>query len=274
MENTKRKEIKNTVKKGNSRKYMSSRQIKKQIAALGIATGIGIASIGMPVIEYISGNIKEANGIKDAIKTAASTQKYMENRARNPIMQAVTDQEELMKIESLSNAIQDYKKLQYNKDRTLEEEKRYLEACEEILNSKNLVIDMYTDSIKAKVAKAYNITNEVEINKIVVENPIHYSTGGKEEAQIIRLSENQERLEIDSDLRNAVRQARILKDVNEFDLDRNIKDLPIRDIIYTFEEAQKFSSEYIVSVNEKGKLISEHVKDEKDKNIGREDEER
>ena len=248
---------------------------QRRMCSLGLAFGIGLAAMSMPLITHIARDVNNTNSTKQAIEMAVSTDDYLQSIKSNVALQLAISAENITKIEDLKVAINDYKELKYKQGRTYGEEQRYMEACRTICESKTLVINLYTDTIKAKVAEAYGITDPAEIAKIKIQDPIHCSsTDGPEHNPNISMPDGTYIVKdylfnpnkgMDSTLAENIIKARALLDERGFSENAQIKDLPVDDIIQTFEEAKKFEKNYKISLDKDGNLRT--VKLEQTKSI-------
>lgn len=239
------------------------KELKIRVGAIGLAVGIGIGGIGVPLISNMANNARNARDSKQAIELAASTDAYLRNIKADPVLQAVISQEQVIGIEELSSAITTYKQLKHKPSRTYSEEQQFMEASRIICESKRLVIDTYTNTIKGKVAEAYGITDPEEIAKIEISDYIHASSSEVEHNPKIVMPDGtvigKDRFlsfgtEMNSTLANNIISARALLDANGFSENLRVEDLPVDDIIRTFEKAKKFNEEYKVLRNTKGDL--------------------
>lgn len=243
--------------------YQKMRRIKNaktKIAAIGLAAGIGLGTISNSIISNLANNANYIEDTRDAIKMAASTEEYLNRIEENQMLQEVIGQEHVLQIEELSSAINTYKELRYKTDRTFKEEKEYIEACGAISESRELVMNLYTNEIRAKVAEVYGITDEIEIAKIEVKDYIvDTNQGPKHNPQIILpdgtiIKESNfwnNTKGMDRELAEHVIRARSLGEAGMFSENKKIEDLPLDDIINTFEMAKEFAG-YTVEKNSKG----------------------
>lgn len=246
---------------------------KRKMASIGLAFGLG--AVTTPVISAIARNVNEAYNTKQAVEMAASTDKYIESIMNNEISQITFDEEDIVKIESLQLAINDYKELKYKQNKTYNEEQKYMDACKTICQSKELVINVYTDTIKSKVAEIYGITDRDEIDKIEITDPVELSTtdgANPHNPQIVmpdgtcivkRQIFNPDK-EMDSTLEKNIIKARALIDERDFSEYDEIKDLPIDNIIDTFEEAKKFEKNYKLTLDKNGNIKTEKIEQSKE----------
>lgn len=250
------------------------RKWKIRIVSLGIVAGIGVGAIATPIIGNMVDNAKNANDTKQAIEMALSTDNYLKNIKSDLTLQKVISAEQAIAIEDLSSAITTYKQLQHKTDKTYNEEIAYMEACKKISESRDLVIDTYTDTIRGKVAKAYGITDAEKIEEIEIGDYIHNSSDGPEHGPRIVLPDGRvitkeyflnPNLEMDSTLAKNVIRARALRDASGFSENMKIENLPIDEIIKTFEEAKEFDENYTVECKKNGDIQA--VKIEKDKEV-------
>lgn len=235
-----------------------------KVVAISLAAGLGIGSIATPLITELANSANQSKNTKEAVTMAASTDRYLKSLKENQILQAVISQEETLALEELSSAISTYKKLESKKDKTFGEERRYMEACKKICESKNLIVDTYTDTIKGKVAEAYRITDPEEIEKIEITDLVHGTSTSVSDhnpkivmpdGTIIEknslLNKNQS---MNSILAENIVKARSLQDAPAFSENVRVEDLPIDAIIETFEKAKDFEEKYTISCKDNGDL--------------------
>ena len=168
-----------------------------------------------------------------------------------------------------------YKVLKYRQNKTFDEEQRYIETCKIISESKDIVINAYTDTIKAKVAEAYGITEKEEIDKIEISDFIELATvdgANPHNPQIVmpdgtRIVKDQlfnQDQSMDKTLEKNIIKARALIDEQDFSEYDKIKDLPVDNIIDTFEEAKKFEKNYKLTLDKNGNIKTERIKQAKE----------
>ncbi len=150
----------------------------------------------------------------------------------------------------------------------------YLNACNIIADSRQLVIDNYHDVIRKKIAEAYGINDPVEIRQIsayyeedfsgnvlgrMVE--IHLPGGQVDKYNMGMLTDGK----VDSKLVEQIKNADELvgkgvpKDGNQKETQRALDG-----IIDNYEESMKFYSNYKVQRTENGKLKVDEVKQSKE----------
>ena len=84
------------------------------------------------------------------------------------MMSQVVSVEDFDRLEQFTNAITTYNTLKNKADKTFNEQEAYLEACNVIGNSKQLVTDNYNGIIKKKIAEAYGIKDPLQVSQIGV----------------------------------------------------------------------------------------------------------
>lgn len=251
------------------------RNLKTKIAALGLVAGIGIGAISNSVITNLASNVNNAKSTKEAIEMAASTDTYLKRIQENPMLQEVIEQETLAKIDELSSAITTYKDLKYKQNKSFKEEKEYIEACGVISEARLMVMHLYTDAIKAKVASAYGIIDKEDIKQIEVKDYVQDTNNGTKHSPQIILPDgtiieknhfgNKNR-GMDNNLAQHVINARSLIEAGIFSENKRIKDLPLDEIIDAFEEAKEFE-ECTITTDKKGNIETtqiEHVQTNND----------
>lgn len=253
-----RRKIKNEPKK-----------VNKRFAAFLLSAGIGIGTIagvgGTCLISNMAKNANHAESTREAIEIANTTSKYMENIRNNATMQDIITAENMSRLDNLSKAVTTYKQLQYKQGRSLQEEQNYIDACKTICESKDLVIDNYTNVIRAKVAKAYGIKEPEEIASIEIKD--YLDIGEKQEIThnlMIKLpngttiNNNGNFLNttntMDKKLAEAVIEATSLLNARFSFENQKLEDLPIDRIIQTFEDGMKFESDYNLIAKADGSL--------------------
>lgn len=267
-----------------SQRQRAAQKAKIRFTAIAAATLIGIGAAAPTAIQKLANQMNYEKDTQTAIEMVASNNEFFADIEEKIIMQTEEGQEQINQLKALSDAIVQYKELNRKDNRTVEEEQRYIEVCKTICDSKDLVIDTYSDIIKSKAAEAYGITDAEEIKNMKVQDYIETSEmrhlpqitlpdGNVIGTKTIFLSPSKDTL--DKTISSAIIEARHLRDVNSEYQNREIKDLPVDDIIKTFEGAKSFEEKYKFSVNEKGQLVAEEI--EKSQEVvdqSREDEER
>lgn len=267
-----------------SQRQRAANKARVRIAALGAATLIGVGAIAPTAIQKLANQINYEKDTQTAIEMVASNNEFFADIEEKIIMQTKEGQEQIDQLKALSDAVVQYKELDHKEHRTVEEEQRYIEACKTICDSKDLVIDTYSDIIKSKAAEAYGITGAEEIRNMEVKDYIEtsdmahlpqitFSDGTMIGTKTTFLSSPKNTM--DKTISSAIIEARHLRDVNSEYQNREIKDLPVDDIIKTFEGAKSFEEKYKFSVNEKGQLVAEEIEQSQEvATPSRDDEER
>ena len=267
-----------------SQRQRAAQKAKIRFTAIAAATLIGIGAAAPTAIQKLANQMNYEKDTQTAIEMVASNNEFFADIEEKIIMQTEEGQEQINQLKALSDAVVQYKELNRKDNRTVEEEQLYIEVCKTICDSKDLVIDTYSDIIKSKAAEAYGITDAEEIKNMKVQDYIETSEmrhlpqitlpdGNVIGTKTIFLSPSKDTL--DKTISSAIIEARHLRDVNSEYQNREIKDLPVDDIIKTFEGAKSFEEKYKFSVNEKGQLVAEEI--EKSQEVveqSREDEER
>lgn len=267
-----------------SQRQRAANKARVRIAALGAATLIGVGAIAPTAIQKLANQINYEKDTQTAIEMVASNNEFFADIEEKIIMQTKEGQEQIDQLKALSDAVVQYKELDHKEHRTVEEDQRYIEACKTICDSKDLVIDTYSDIIKSKAAEAYGITGAEEIRNMEVKDYIEtsdmahlpqitFSDGTMIGTKTTFLSSPKNTM--DKTISSAIIEARHLRDVNSEYQNREIKDLPVDDIIKTFEGAKSFEEKYKFSVNEKGQLVAEEIEQSQEvATPSRDDEER
>ncbi|MGN1326736.1 MAG: hypothetical protein ACI4VQ_01450 [Clostridia bacterium] len=253
----------------------AAKKAKTRFAAFLLTAGIGLGAVSTNIIGYMADKANHSQSTKEAITMAKSTRDYLDTLKGNPIMQDVITAENISKIEKFSSAVSTYKQLQYKQDKSLQEEQAYIDACRTICESKELVIDTYTNIIKGKVAKAYGITDPEEIENIEVRD--YVDIGEKQDIThnlMVKLPNGttinsngnlfSSTNTMDKKLADAIIEARALLNERYSFENESLENLPMDRIISTFEEAKQFETGYKLSVKANGNL--ETVKIEQTKN--------
>lgn len=273
------------------KRYSSSRRELearlKRVAAGTIAAAMVFGGVATTAIPKIVRDIQKS-GTKEAIEMAGD---YFEKISEiEQIMETHREggEEQAEELEQLSQAAIDYQKLRYVSNRTLQQEKRYVEACEIISNSKDLVIDTYEAIIIEKVAEAYGIEDPEEIKAMEIHDYIHevgehgptvIMPDGNRIAEKYFLSFSSKET-LNNELGNVIIDARQLRDVpakiNDDGTYMNMKEIEDSNdkIVKTYMNAMKFHEKYKVYVNEKGQLVAEEIEEQEVSTPTREDEER
>lgn len=287
-----KRQLRNSPSSTENRQYTGNRsqrqravqKAKIRFTAIAAATLIGIGAAAPTAIQKLANQMNYEKDTQTAIEMVASNNEFFADIEEKIIMQTEEGQEQINQLKALSDAVVQYKELNSKDNRTVEEEQQYIEACKTICDSKDLVIDTYSDIIKSKAAEAYGITDAEEIKNIKVQDYIETSEmrhlpqitlpdGNVIGTKTMFLSPSKDTL--DKTISSAIIEARHLRDVNSEYQNREIKDLPVDDIIKTFEGAKSFEEKYKFSVNEKGQLVAEEI--EKSQEVvspSRDDEER
>ena len=269
MENTNKRELRNLPNNEKNRRYVISEERFKEfknhqakllsrVAAIFLATGL----TAQPVIEKITQITGNSRNTEDAIRIAASFENYKRELDNNPIMQAVVSLEEKIEIEKLEAAIEDYKKLEYKKNRTFEEEERYLEASKIIASSSNMVVEFYTDALRSKIAETKKIKKEEDIQEIEIKDYIHInSLDGPQHTRIIQIP-NEGKVKITgNELKERITEAREGLDDEKFNSYSELDRKTIKSIIRRWREALDFIENYKIIETKRGKLKAVKVVD-------------
>lgn len=245
------------------------KRVNLRLASLALATGIGIGLASPTVISTLANKYNSAKDSKQAIEIANEYDDFIASIEQHS---QITSQEDLEALQQLEDAIQRYTDLKYKKDRTFNEEQEFLNACRIICESKHLVIDTYTDSIKNKVAEAYGITDPVLIRLIKVKDEVHFDKGNGKvyhnrtidtwgHGTIVVNANSDIETEMPKELAENVTNARALLDV-DYDPDKmTTADLPVDEIIDTFQEAINFN-DYKIVRDADGNLSMELIEQE------------
>lgn len=244
-----------------SRKQINraTQRFKTRIAAGGLAAGIAIGAATTTFISKFANDMNKTAKTEEAIVLALEANEYQNRLKENPMLQQVVEQEGIIKIEDLSSAITTYKELQYKSDRTFSEEKQYIMACETIVNSKEIVENLYRETIKAKVATAYRITDPEQIAKIEINDYIKYTSPSTvqhnpeivlPDGTVIGTSRSlfSEAKIMDTALAKQICQVSAISKVSG-NQDTNMYIEQVETVIETLEELMNFDKNYKVSLN-------------------------
>lgn len=245
-----------------------------RFAAVVLSAGIGIGAVSSNIIGYMANQANHYKSTKEAIEMTNSTKNYISSIEGNSIMQDAITAENISKIKNFSSAVSTYKQLQYKQDKSLQEEQAYIDACRTICEEKDLVVDMYTNIIKGKVAKAYGIKDPEEVESIEIRD---YVDIGEEQnithSLMIKLPNGTvinsdgnfftSTNTMDKTLADAIIEARALLNVRYSFENKSLEDLPMVRIINIFENAKEFEEGYKLSVKANGNLATVKVKPEK-----------
>lgn len=262
------------------RRVYKSKQLDKKIDLIKkigiglVSASIAAGAIGHTIISGMVADAKNAKDAKEAIILAAESDEYLKSLRENPIMNQVVEQADIEELEKLNDAITTYKSLNGKQDMSFNENGEYLNACNIIADSRQLVIDNYHDVIRKKIAEAYGINDPVEIRQIsayyeedfsgnvlgrMVE--IHLPGGQVDKYNMGMLTDGK----VDSKLVEQIKNADELvgkgvpKDGNQKETQRALDG-----IIDNYEESMKFYSNYKVQRTENGKLKVDEVKQSKE----------
>ncbi len=237
----------NTSKKGQH--CRGSREDRKRAQRL-IAGAIAVAA----AVGVVTKMARDANQTEHDCKQAiVMADEHRRSLAEYPLMQQESYDDDLEQVDMLNEAITIYSELK-DKDRSIDEEQKYLEASRTICESKDLVIDLYTDTIKSKVAKAYGITDPERIEKIKVRDFINSDGEHSPNIKVGTLEEiSSGKAKVGNKLGKFIIDARHLRDVDYLP-EMQPNELPVDEIISTYSRAMKFGLNYDVLKNQEGKL--------------------
>ena len=256
------------------RRTYKSKQLQKRIAlykkiGLGAATiSLAAGIIGGPIISNMAKNIRNANDTKAAIQMAADSEEYLANLQQNPMMSQVISVEDFDRLEQFTNAITTYNTLKNKADKTFNEQEAYLEACNVIGNSKQLVTDNYNGIIKKKIAEAYGIKDPLQVSQIGV---YYYEEVQGQELYLITevdLPDGRKIINANATLPDNKIDRKLIKQIekaNELDAyhfskDGKIPTETLDKIIENFEDAKAFDSNYrLVAEKDGGKIKMQEI---------------
>ena len=228
-------------------------------ATIGLAAGI----VGGPIISNMAKGMKNVNDTKAAIQMAADSEEYLNSISQNPIMSKVITQEDVERLADLTQAITTYNSLKNKTDRTFNEEEAYLNACNTIGESKQLVTDNYNAIIKKKIAEAYGIKDPSDVNRIQVYCDEVFDGSEVSKVTEIKLPTGKELKSatsmffsgsIDKKFVNEIQKSNEL-DEYVFSKDGKIPTETLEKIIENFEDAKAFNSNYKLVTEKNGEKI-------------------
>lgn len=251
-------------------------QAKLRLAAFSLATGVLLGVGSTTLISTLARNYNSVAESKEATKQAIEIANEYDDFITDIEQNSqITSKEDVNGLKQLEDAIAKYTELKYKKDKTFNEEQEFLDVCRTICDSRMLVIDTYTDSIKNKLAEAFGIVDPKEIDSIDIHDYLNYNNGnGKyvhkreitlpDYTQIIEhpMSYSDD-VKMPKELAENVTNARKLLDTR-YNFDTMTTDeLPVDEIIDTFQEALNFNNYKIVR-DEKGNIYMEPIEQEQD----------
>lgn len=268
-------------------------KINRAIAAsLAVATIGGTAIGAKGIISNMAMDYKKAENAKTAVEIAAQYDKYLydleykfnygqEKMNSEAYASDIYDWEKekysqvieyrVDGTKKLTEAIKTYNELKYERNRTVTQESEFVSSCEIIANSTDLVVELYSDAIREKVAKADRITDPYKIYDIIIKAEGSMTPElGMNWISTIQVGHEQKKLS--KDLKKVVKSARELLDVEkEYDPNTTaFKDMPVDDIIDKYQEAMEFNSKYDIEYDKKGNLTLKEREQNKQKNVNTE----
>ena len=253
------------------------KRVNKRFAAYLLAgvIGLGTGAVSAQLISNMAENANHAESTREAIVIANTTSKYMKNIRNNVIMKDIITAENMSQLDKLSKAVTTYKQLQYKQGRSLQEEQNYIDACRTICESKDFVIDNYTNVIRAKVATAYGITELDEIANIEIKDYLDIGENQEITHNLMIKLPNGTTINnngnffnttntMDKKLAEAVIEATSLLNARFSFENQKLEDLPIDRIIKTFEDGIKFESGYDLIAKADGSLGTVKIAQTKD----------
>ena len=242
--------------------------MRRRIAALAMAAGLAVG--GKTIIGKMASDMNNTNNVQNGIKTAAMCSRYMDNITQDDILKNIISDDKQDELEDLINSIQEYEEMKNQEDRNVDEEQQYLETCKHICESKKLVIDTYTNTIKGKVAQAYGIKDVNEINKIDIKDEVRVSSSEPEEHNPMIVLPNNDVIvkeqilnsnkTMPKEVANAIVEARSLLDV-DYTNKTSVNEMPVENIINIFHKSQEFQEKYKLTTNDKGNIVVNEVKE-------------
>ena len=256
------------------RRTYKSKQLQKRIAlykkiGLGAATiSLAAGIIGGPIISNMAKNIRDANDTKAAIQMAADSEEYLANLQQNPMMSKVISVEDFDRLEQFANAITTYNTLKNKADKTFNEQEAYLEACNVIGNSKQLVTDNYNGIIMKKIAEAYGITDPGQVNQIQVSYDEIMEGGELHKVTDVKLPNGKEIINASSILPGGKIDEKLVKEIRKaneleayhFSKDGKIPTETLDKIIENFKDAKAFDLNYrLVTEKDGGRIEMQEI---------------
>lgn len=242
------------------------KHLKNRLVAFALILA-GVTGTLTGVITKAKNKSNEAKNTQEAIIMASEYIDSIQEQLSNTTIQEYS---KIHSLQELNDSIIIYSELGEKGKRSADEEKRYIDACTSICENKDFVKDVYTDTIKSKIAEAYGITDPYQIMRIIVKDIVYTPFPTYDHNPQIKLPDGTEIFEdsMDKKLQDAIINARHLIDV-DYDSNMNFKDLPVQDIVNTYKNAMSFQLDYKVSVDKDGKLItSEIVEEDRSTNNG------
>lgn len=274
-----------------SKKTKTSLRIKinRAIAVTLTVAVIGDAGAGTKgIITNMVMDHKKAKNAEVAVEIAAEYDKYLNNlEYKFNYGQEVMDssrydseiyelgREEYSKVREqrvegakrLTEAIKTYNELRYERNRTVAQESEYVDACRLIASSTDLVVELYSDAIREKVAIAEKITDPYKIYEIKVRAEGSSIDSEPRVTWISTIKVGNSKEKLSKDLQKVVKSARELLDTGkEYDPAKtSFKDAPVDEVIDKYQEAMDFNSNYDITFDKKGNLTLKQREQEKSK---------
>ena len=175
----------------------------------------------------------------------------------------IEKQEKIDGVTGLNGAVKTYNELRYKKDRTFNEEKEFLDACQKICESEQVVIDVYTDAIVDKAADAYGFGEGYMKSQIEVKAPGYYNKGNGKYEYVPQINIPGKDVKLSKDLKKEVMNARCLLDEEYSFSTMSVDELPVDKIIDVYQDAIEFEN-YDITIGTNGELVmTERDKSEK-----------
>ena len=261
--------------------------IKKYFAVIALAGGaigyVAGATTG-PMISKMAEDFNASKNAQMAVELAAQYDDYFElvrsNLAQreyqidnmpdsNPYAETtkrlfqIEKQDKIEGLTELNDAVKKYNELRYKSDRSLNEEKDYLDACQRICESEQVVIDVYTDAIVDKVADAYGIKEEYMKSQIDVKAPGQFNNAKGKYEYTAQIDVPNKDVKLSKELQAQVINARSLLDEGYSFSSMSVDELPVDKIIDVYQDAIKFA-DYDITIGANGELVmAEREKSEK-----------
>ena len=252
--------------------------VKKYLAVMALAGGaigyVAGATTG-PMISQMAKSFNSSNNTQASVELAAEYDNYLELVKSNLAQKEsqienmsdgnsyaettkrlfkIEKQEKIDGVTGLNGAVKTYNELRYKKDRTFNEEKEFLDACQKICESEQVVIDVYTDAIVDKAADAYGFSEGYMKSQIEVKAPGYYNKGNGKYEYVPQINIPGKDVKLSKDLKKEVMNARCLLDEEYSFSTMSVDELPVDKIIDVYQDAIEFEN-YDITIGTQGELV-------------------
>lgn len=261
--------------------------VKKYLAVMALAGGaIGYVAgaTTVPMISKMAKSFNSSTNTQTSVELAAEYDNYLELVKSNLAQKEaqienmsdgnayaettkrlfqIEKQDKIDGLTDLNDAVKKYDELRYKKDKTFNEEKEFLDACQKICESEQVVIDAYTDSIVDKVADAYGITEGYTKSQIDVKAPGHFNSAIGKYEYVPQVNIPGKDVKLSKNLKKEVTNARSLLDEGYSFSSMSVDELPVDKIIDVYQDAIEFEN-CDITIGANGELVmTERDKSEK-----------